>query len=100
MKTNIPLELGKRIRTLRRLRKLTIEKLGEKSGISYKFIGEIERGVANPSLDTLASIADALGININALFPAVGDVDHQLSSEDIRLIKKALRLLNKSFSNF
>ncbi len=74
--------------------------MGEKTGISYKFIGEVERGVANPSLDTLAKIAEALGVNINALFPGTNDVDHQLSSEDIKLIKKALRLLNKSFSKF
>ena len=100
MNNDIPVQLGKRIRTLRRLKKLTIEKLGEKTGISYKFIGEVERGVANPSLDTLAKIAEALGVNINALFPGTDAVDHQLSSEDIKLIKKALRLLNKSFSKF
>ncbi len=100
MNNDIPVQLGKRIRTLRRLQKLTIEKLGEKTGISYKFIGEVERGVANPSLDTLAKIAEALGVNINALFPGTNDADYQLSSEDIKLIRKALRLLNKSFSKF
>jgi len=100
MDKNIPVQLGKRIRTLRRLKKLTIEKLGEQTGISYKFIGEVERGVANPSLDTLAKIAEALRVTINALFPGTNDVDYQLSSEDIKLIKKALRLLNKSFSKF
>lgn len=46
---NIRRGLGKRIRTLRRLKTLTQEELGEKAGLSYKFVGEIERGEVNPS---------------------------------------------------
>ncbi|MBI4680030.1 MAG: helix-turn-helix transcriptional regulator [Nitrospirae bacterium] len=30
----------------------TQEELGEKAGLSYKFVGEIERGEVNPSLDS------------------------------------------------
>jgi transcriptional regulator with XRE-family HTH domain len=40
MNNNIAIELGKRIRTLRKLKGLTQESLGEKSGISYKFINK------------------------------------------------------------
>ena len=100
MNRNIPAELGKRIRTLRKLKRLTIEELGEKAGIGYKFLSEVERGKANPSLDTLTKIADALEIEVSALFPIENDISYQLSSDEIRLIKKALRLLNKSFSKF
>lgn len=36
---------------------MTQEELGSKADISYKFIGEVERGQQNPSFDTLDKIA-------------------------------------------
>ncbi|MBI3377773.1 MAG: helix-turn-helix transcriptional regulator [Nitrospirae bacterium] len=93
MNSNIPIELGKRIRTLRKLRGLTQEELGEKSGISYKFIGEIERGEVNPSLNSLIQIAKALGIHVSECFPHEKEIFHQFPPQDIQLIKKALELL-------
>lgn len=98
MNSNIPVELGKRMRTLRKLRGLTQEELGEKSGISYKFIGEIERGEVNPSLNSLILIAKALGIYVNNLFPHEQELFPKFSHQDIQLVRKALRLLNKGFA--
>ena len=90
--------LGKRIRTLRKLKALTQEELGEKAGISYKFVGEIERGEVNPSLDSLVRIANALGVKAGDLFPREVDIFPQFSSQDLQLIKKTLRILNRTFS--
>jgi transcriptional regulator with XRE-family HTH domain len=90
--------LGKRIRTLRKLKVLTQEELGEKAGLSYKFVGEIERGEVNPSLDSLERIATALDIKVGDLFPREVDIFPQFSPQDLQLIKKALRILNRTFS--
>lgn len=90
--------LGKRIRTLRKSKALTQEELGEKAGLSYKFVGEIERGEVNPSLDSLVRIAKALGVKAGDLFPREVDIFPQFSPQDLQLIKKALRLLNRTFS--
>jgi transcriptional regulator with XRE-family HTH domain len=60
--------LGANVRELRVRRKLTQEALGERAGLSYKFIGEVERGLGNPSVETLAAIAGALGADIGDLF--------------------------------
>jgi transcriptional regulator with XRE-family HTH domain len=60
--------LGRRIRALRNAKKWTQEKLGGESGISYKFIGEIERGLQNPSFETLVKIAAALRVALPELF--------------------------------
>jgi transcriptional regulator with XRE-family HTH domain len=60
--------LGRRLRALRKLRKLTQEKLGERARLSGKFVGEIERGVGNPSLDVLARLTGALDIDLEELF--------------------------------
>ena len=95
---NIRKGLGKRIRTLRKLKTLTQEELGEKAGLSYKFIGEIERGVVNLSLDSLVKIATALNVKAGDLFPREVDIFPQFSTQDLQLIKKALRLLDRTFS--
>jgi transcriptional regulator with XRE-family HTH domain len=60
--------LGKRIRALRNDRKWTQEVLGKHSELSYKFIGEIERGQQNPSFDTFIKIAAALKVDLAELF--------------------------------
>jgi transcriptional regulator with XRE-family HTH domain len=95
---NIKKSLGKKIRTLRRLKGFSQEELGEKAKLSYKFLGEIERGEANPSLQSLMGIADALGVTVGDLLPKQSDIIHQFSPNDVLLIKKALKLLNKAFS--
>ena len=95
---NIRKGLGKRIRTLRKLKTFTQEELGETAGLSYKFIGEMERGIVNPSLDSLVRIANALGVKVGDLFPREVDIFPQFSSQDLQLIKKALRILNRAFS--
>ena len=68
IKTDPAKLLGKRIRELRKDAGLTQEELGEKSGISYKYLGSIERGLENPSFKHLARIARALHANLDELF--------------------------------
>src|SRR5438552_19207 len=60
----VPLLLGRRVRALRTLRGLTQEALGERAGLSGKFLGQIERGVGNPSLQILVRLAQALGVEL------------------------------------
>ena len=64
--------LGANVRELRVRRKLTQEALGERAGLSYKFIGEVERGLGNPSVETLTLIAGALDADVADLFAASG----------------------------
>ncbi len=94
MNNAIRKKLGDKIRQLRKLRELTQEQLGEKAGISYKFIGEVERGIVNPSLDSLIGIARALNVNVKELFPSESDLITEFSSEELQTIKRAVKLLN------
>jgi transcriptional regulator with XRE-family HTH domain len=43
---------------------MTQEQLGEKAGVSGKFVGQIERGAGNPSLKNLHRLAQALGVEL------------------------------------
>jgi len=58
---------GKRLRALREERGETQRSLGAATGISYVFIGDMERGLKVPSLTTLIRLAAALDCNITDL---------------------------------
>ncbi len=63
MKGELLKEFGQKLRLYRRSKGYTQEELGEKAGVCYKYIGEIERGEKNPSFIIIAKIAAALDIN-------------------------------------
>lgn len=54
------IDLGKNIQTVRKSQGMTIKQLSEQIGISASMLSQIERGLANPSIATMKSIADAL----------------------------------------
>lgn len=56
---------GGRIRELRRKAGLTLQALADQSGISVGFLSQVERDKATPSLGTLASLAAALGVEVD-----------------------------------
>ena len=59
--------LGQRLRALRKQRALSQERLGEHSGLSGKFIGEVERGEKSISVDSLYRVAAALEVPLRQL---------------------------------
>jgi transcriptional regulator with XRE-family HTH domain len=55
--------LGQRLRALRKQHALSQQRLGKRSGLSGKFIGEVERGDKSISLDSLYQVSVALGVS-------------------------------------
>ncbi len=66
--------------------------MGEQADLSYKFVGEIERGAVNPSLDSLIRIANALNVEITELFLSEGLI--VLTHDDVARVESALAVLN------
>lgn len=56
--------LGKRLRSIRKNRNMTLDELGEKTGLTPEFIGQIERGLKIGKLDSLVAISNALEVSI------------------------------------
>jgi transcriptional regulator with XRE-family HTH domain len=54
-------QLGAAIRRRRHAASLTLATVSERAGISVSMLSQVERGLLDPSLDTLRNIADALG---------------------------------------
>ena len=59
--------LGQRLRALRKQRALSQERLGERSQLSGKFIGEVERGEKSISIDSLYRVSVALEVPLRDL---------------------------------
>jgi transcriptional regulator with XRE-family HTH domain len=60
--------LGENIRTYRRRLKWSQEKLAEKAELHHNYIGDIERGEENVSVDALMRIATAMDVRLSELF--------------------------------
>ena len=59
--------VGQQIRAYRKQADLSQEKLAEKASLSYKYLGEVERGYVNVSLDSLMRIARSLKVKVHDL---------------------------------
>ncbi len=56
--------LGETVRVYRKQALMSQERLAEKSELSPKYLGEVERGCVNISVDALSRIAKALRIQV------------------------------------
>lgn len=59
--------LGRTVRLLRRYQNLTQAELAKRAGLDENHIGEIERSGREPKLQTIVSVAGALGIHASEL---------------------------------
>jgi transcriptional regulator with XRE-family HTH domain len=60
-RTLVRRQLGGAIRRRRHAASLTLATVSERAGISVSMLSQVERGLLDPSLETLRNIADALG---------------------------------------
>ena len=74
--------IGQRIRNYRIKQNLSQEKLAEMSGFHPTYIGQVERGEKNATIESIAKIASALGVSLSSLFEKL---DSGTSSECIPL---------------
>ena len=68
MKLTLSQHLGTVIRTLRQEAGMSQIVFGEKCGFYQTYLSRIENGQANPSINALEVIAEALGISVFELF--------------------------------
>jgi transcriptional regulator with XRE-family HTH domain len=102
-------KIGKRIRDLRKHQGLTQEQLAEKSGLSYKYLGEIERGEKNSGILNLFRIAEGLSLPIGDIIINIETEPHTeerklkdeimgfLSDKNSNDLKKTLKVLKAVF---
>src|SRR5436305_9454310 len=63
-------QLGRRVRTLRALRGMSRKVLAKVSGISERYIAQLESGKGNVSIVLLRRVSTAMGAHLEDLIPA------------------------------
>jgi transcriptional regulator with XRE-family HTH domain len=61
-------DVGRRLRSARRRRGLTLATLATSAGMSESFLSQLERGLTGASLDSLQRLTQALDIRVGDLF--------------------------------
>jgi len=59
--------LGASVRVARKRLGLSVKALAEQAGVSFGLVSELERGIGNPSLQSLRRLAEALGLSTGQL---------------------------------
>ncbi|MBP2110285.1 helix-turn-helix domain-containing protein [Paenibacillus silagei] len=76
-KTELVKRIGERIRRLRKEMNLSQEQLAERSGLHTNYVGQIERGEKNLTLETLEKVVTGLNISLEELFRYIGPMEQK-----------------------
>ncbi|MBR2930886.1 MAG: helix-turn-helix transcriptional regulator [Clostridia bacterium] len=71
--------LGQRIRNYRTEMGLSQEKLAELSGCHATYVGQLERGEKNATIESIERIASALNVSLSKLFEKLGAEEDERS---------------------
>lgn len=78
--------VGENVKHYRNLIGISQEALAEKAGITYQYLGKIERGIAKPTIEVLNAIAEAMNIGVFELFNS--KEKKETNSADQKLISR------------
>ncbi|MRG86883.1 helix-turn-helix domain-containing protein [Salinibacillus xinjiangensis] len=84
--------IGDRIRLLRKKAGLSQEELGHRAGLHPTYIGQLERGEKNATLESIDKVANALRVSLDAI---VGFTDTKITAQNETLIE-IIQYLNKA----
>jgi transcriptional regulator with XRE-family HTH domain len=101
------MDIGSRIRELRKIRKQTITDLAKKVGVRREYLSNLERNVNTPSLPTLEKICEELNVTLAEFFSVENTIptpQHKrllenidvLTTDQLKLLNDFLRFLKES----
>ncbi len=74
--SNIAKVVGQRIRNYRTQKGLSQDKLAELSGFHPTYIGQLERGEKNATLESIEKISSALQLSLSTLFEGIDSISN------------------------
>lgn len=97
-------DLGNRIRRIRKEKYLTQFALAEEVGVSPNFLGDVERGVKSPSLETMVCLANVLDVSLDYLLfeslkhtSVAENNDIYLTDKQLAILKGVVRTIKDTF---
>lgn len=112
--SNLKLIIGEKIRDQRKIKGFTQKELSKKANVQHTYLGDVERGSRNISLESLEKIMEALDIAASDLFDfktvKINDSNSELDLvinehveflktkqlEDVKMINKITKEIFKS----
>lgn len=89
--TQILKNLGKRIANLRKQKGMNQEEFADVSGKMINTISNIERGLSDPKVTTLLSLAEALNVSVDMLFNNHEQQPFEKLPENVQTIIKLIK---------
>jgi XRE family transcriptional regulator, fatty acid utilization regulator len=94
---------GKKIKQARENIGLTQFALADNVGVSQNFLGDIERGIKLPSIETLIKLSNVLKVSLDSLFSA--SLDNIISEEEdiiytdkqMKILTNVIKTINNNF---
>ena len=88
--------IGRNIRKYRLEKKLRQEDLAERANLSINYVGAIERGEKIPSLESLITIINALGVSADMILADVINTGYEIKTS---MLSEELSKLSKDDKN-
>ena len=82
------MDIGHRIRDLRKKQGLTQEELADRAELSKGFISQLERDMTSPSISTLEDILQCLGTSIGEFFRSEKEQEQIVFTEEDYFVKE------------
>jgi transcriptional regulator with XRE-family HTH domain len=79
------MEIGPKLRRLRKLRGLTIEELAEKAELTKGFISQLERDMTVPSVVNLKQVVEVLGMDLATFFSDLVERERNVYTQKDRI---------------
>ncbi len=89
------IDVGRKIREYRKAKNLNIKELAEMTGLTSSLLSQIERNLANPSINTLKVISKALNEPLYGFFMETNDTEDLIVTPNNR--KKLIFTENQDF---
>ncbi len=75
--------VSRNLKRIRKSREMSLEDVSKQTGISKSMLGQIERGVSTPTVETLGKIVSGLRISFNSLISSVKNDVIQVNKLDL-----------------
>ncbi len=69
------MNIGQRVQQFRKNKSMSLKDLAERTGLSQSMLSQLERGLANPSINTLKQVAEALDVALFEFFSEDASAD-------------------------
>lgn len=93
---SIATELGSRIRYYRKKQHLSQEELAELCDFHPTYIGQLERGEKNATLESVTKLSRGLGVSLSELLKDIDTMDTMSDNVSLEIYHRLLKLPPKS----